>query len=234
MRDSAQTGKPGYDEWGYKNGLTLRQEAKAGGAFQFSRPEDVTTHPYIGTRAVLASTGRDTVFPHDAWGTLYQVDVDFDSMSALLTILYDGDDAGGGQVPGPDFGIRNPDNINWADDGFIYVQEDMAKSIPPWFGGQSHEEASVWQLEPLKGTIQRVARMNRSILLPQGVTDSLANVMGAWESSGILDVTHLFEHHPGEKLFLVTIQAHSVQDGLIAKANLFEGGQLVWLSKKGY
>ncbi|MDT7043221.1 hypothetical protein [Candidatus Nitronereus thalassa] len=234
VQDSAQAGQPGYDEWGYKNGLTLRREAKAGGAFQFSRPEDVSTHPRIGTRAVLASTGRDTVFSHDAWGALYQVDVDFDSMSGLLTILYDGDDAGGGQVPGSDYGIRNPDNLDWADDGFIYVQEDMAKSLPPWFGGQSHEEASVWQLDPLKGTIQRVARMNRSIGFQQGETESSPEVVGAWESSGILDVTHLFEPNPGEKLFLSTIQAHSVQDGLIAKANLFEGGQLVWLIENGY
>jgi 2',3'-cyclic-nucleotide 2'-phosphodiesterase / 3'-nucleotidase / 5'-nucleotidase len=232
--DPANAGKPGYDDWGYKNGLTLRREAKAGGAFQFSRPEDVSANPRIGTRAVFSSTGRDAVFPHDSWGTIYQVDLDFDSMSAVLTILYDGDDAGGGQVAGPDFGIRNPDNLDWADDGLIYVQEDMAKSLPLLFGGQSHKEASVWQLDPLNGAIQRVAEINRSARLPQGSTDSFPKVIGEWESSGILDVTSFFDTHSGEKLFLSTIQTHTVQDGLIAESSLVEGGQLVWLSKKGF
>ncbi len=55
--DRTKAGEKGYDPFGYKTGLTLRREAKAGGAFQFSRPEDVSTHPSIGTQAVLASTG---------------------------------------------------------------------------------------------------------------------------------------------------------------------------------
>lgn len=233
VSDFAKAGQPGYDNWGYKNGFTLRREAKAEGAFQFSRPEDVSTHPIIGTRAVFASTGRDAVFPQDAWGTIYQVDVDFDSMEAKLTVLFDGDDAGGGRVSSPDFGIRNPDNLDWADDGIIYVQEDRAKSVPPLFGNQSHEEASVWRLDPQNQTIQRVAQINRATLLPRGSTDSRSDIIGAWESSGILDVTQLFETYPGERLFLSTIQAHSVRDGLIGETSLVEGGQLVFLSTHG-
>jgi hypothetical protein len=232
--DSAKAGHPGYDDWGYKDGLTLRREAKAGGAFQFSRPEDMDTHPSIGTRAVVASTGHDTVFPKDAWGTIYQVDLNFHSMSAILTILYDGDEAGDGLVLGPDFGIRNPDNLDWADDGFLYVQEANAKTLPPLFGSESGEEASIWRLDPHNGRIQRVAQINRSVWLPDGTTDSRPDILGAWESSGLLDVTQLFDTKPGEKLFLSTIQAHSVRDGVIADANLVEGGQLVWLSQQGY
>jgi len=230
--DSAKADQPGYDEWGYKDGFTLRREAKAGGAFQFSRPEDVSTHPLIGTRAVFSSTGHDEVFRQDAWGTIYQVDLNFDAMTATLTILYDGDDAGGGQVRGPDFGLRNPDNLDWADDGFIYVQEDNAKMMQPLFGSQSGEEASIWRLDPQNGTIQRVAQMDRSVSLPNRMTDSLPDMIGAWESSGIIDVTELFETQAGERLLLSTIQAHSVRDGLITQANLVEGGQLVFLSKR--
>jgi len=232
--DPTKAGQPGYDEWGYKDGFTLCREAKASGAFQFSRPEDVSTHPLIGTRAVFSSTGRDAVFHQDAWGTIYQVDLNVDAMSATLAILYDGDDAGGGQVRGPDFGLRNPDNLDWADDGFIYVQEDNAKKMQPLFGGQSGEEASIWRLDPQNGTIQRIAQMDRSISLPGRMTDSRPDKIGAWESSGILDVTGLFETQAGERVFLSTIQAHSVRDGLITQANLVEGGQLVFLSKRDY
>ena len=150
--DRAKAGKQGYDALGYKAGLTLRREAKAGGAFQFPRPEDVSTHPSIGTRAVLASTGWDTVFPgHDAWGALYQIDVDLERMTARLTIVYDGDDAGGAGLAHPDAGIRNPDNLDWADDGWIYIQEDNAKQRDPLFGSHSGQEASLWRLDPLTG-----------------------------------------------------------------------------------
>jgi len=228
--DRAKAGDKGYDSLGYKTGLTLRREAKAGGAFQFSRPEDVSTHPSIGTRAVLASTGRDTVFPdHDAWGTMYQIDVDPERMTATLTILYDGDDAGGARFSHPDDGIRSPDNLVWAGDGSIYVQEDNAKNQAPLFGGHSGQEASLWRLDPLAGTVERIARIDRSVVLPQGSTDEQPDMIGKWESSGILDVTHLFESRVGERMLLATVQAHTIRDGLIATRKLGESGQLILL-----
>ncbi len=230
--DGTKAGEKGYDPMGYKTGLTLRREAKAGGAFQFSRPEDVSTHPVIGTRAVLASTGRDTVFPdHDAWGTIYRIDVDFEAMTATLTILYDGDDAGGARFSHPDEGIRNPDNLEWGEDGWIYIQEDKAKQRDPLFGSHSGQEASLWRLDPLTGEVQRIARIDRSIILPKGSTDENPGVIGAWESSGILDVTHLFDTRVEERVLLATVQAHTIRDGLIAKHRLDEGGQLILLRR---
>lgn len=230
--DKTKAGEKGYDSLGYKTGLTLRREAKAGGAFQFSRPEDVSTHPVIGTRAVLASTGRDTVFPdHDAWGTIYQIDVDLEQMRATLTILYDGDDAGGARFSHPDEGIRSPDNLDWARDGSIYVQEDNAKRQPPLFGSRSGQEVSLWRLDPLTGAVQRIARIDRSVVLPEGSTDAKPTVIGKWESSGILDVTHLFESRVGERVLLATVQAHTIHDGIIAQQKLGEGGQLLLLRR---
>lgn len=230
--DGTKAGEKGYDQFGYKNGFTLRQEAKAGGALQFSRPEDVSTHPSIGTRAVLASTGWDVVFPdHDGWGTIYQVDVDFEAMRGTLKILYDGDDAGGAQFPRPDLGVRSPDNLDWAEDGFIYVQEDNAKKRSPRFGSQSGQEASIWRLDPLSHEVQRIAQINRSVVLPKGSTDGRPDAIGEWESSGILDVTRLFDSHVGERVLLATVQAHTIHDGTISKNQLFEGGQLILLRR---
>ena len=227
--DRTKAGSKGYDSLGYKTGLTLRQEAKAGGAFQFSRPEDVSTHPSIGTRAVLASTGRDTVFPgHDAWGTVYQIDVDLKEMKATLTILYDGDDAGG-RFSHPDAGIRNPDNLDWGEDGLLYIQEDKAKQRDPLFGSHSGQESSIWRLDPLTGTVERIARIDRSVVLPKGSTDDKSGVIGEWESAGILDVTHLFDSRVGGRVLLATVQAHTIRDGMIATRNLVESGQLILL-----
>ena len=231
--DQSKAGRAGYDELGYKNGFTLRREAKSGGAFQFSRPEDVSTHPDRGTRVAFASTGRASVYDgHDSWGTIYQVDVDLAGMRATLTILYDGDDAGGGQVESPDHGIRSPDNLDWSHDGFVYIQEDNSKELRPFFGSISGEEASIWRLDPENGTIQRIAQMDHSQVTAAGTTDPKFHMVGKWESSGIVDVSELFDPEVKSQWLLATVQAHKLTDRVIEKANLVEGGQLILLHKE--
>ena len=100
----------------------------------------------------------------------------------------------------------------------------------PRFGSQSKQEVSIWKLHPSKGTIHRIAQINRSVSLMGDTTDSSPDVMGMWESSGILDITQFFDVLPGERLLLATVQAATVYDGLINEANLVKGGQLVFLS----
>ncbi|MBE9174558.1 DUF839 domain-containing protein, partial [Synechocystis salina LEGE 06155] len=122
-------GTDGYDALGFAT--QAKQDALAAqvGAFQFSRPEDLATSPIDGTVAVLASTGRDSLFPADSWGTTYLLDFDFSDLTNItadINAIYDGDDAGAGQFAGPDFGLRSPDNLEWADDGQIYIQEDRS------------------------------------------------------------------------------------------------------------
>lgn len=226
VRDQAQAGNLGYDDLGYKDDVTLRAEALLQGAFSFSRPEDVSTHPLTGTQAVVASTGRSNLFGGaDSLGTIYQVDVDFTNITsptADLTILYDGD-------ADPTQALRSPDNLDWADDGYIYVQEDRA--FNPAFGlnAVNPHEASILQLDPATGAVTRVAEMNRSAV-PSDQTDTAPNDVGRWESSGILDVSTLFGVDPGQ-LFLFNVQAHSLQGGVIASANLVQGGQMALLLK---
>ncbi|RMF25731.1 MAG: DUF839 domain-containing protein, partial [Cyanobacteria bacterium J083] len=220
----------GYDELGFATQAQQDQLFIDAGGFQFSRPEDVATNPADGTIAVLASTGRASRFPADSWGTTYKVDVDFGAdgnpLTAKLDILYDGDDAGKGQFAGADFGLRSPDNLEWADDGQIYIQED--RSVDE-FGLTSGEEASIWKLDPDSGKLTRVAQIDRSAV-PEGQTDGDPDDIGDWESSGIIDVSTLFEQNPGE-LFLFDVEAHSIRDGIIAEAGLVQGGQLAFLSK---
>lgn len=179
----------------------------------------------------MASTGRGGRFPSDDWGTTYKIDVDFNDIAtgditATLDILYDGDDAGAGQFEGPDFGLRSPDNLEWAKDGFIYLQEDRSTKNAT-FGGESGEEASIWRLDPNSSDLVRVAQINRSAV-PEGQTDGDPTDLGDWESSGITDVSTLFGEEPGD-LFLFDVQAHSIRDGIIEDANLVQGGQLAFL-----
>jgi hypothetical protein len=220
VKDSSQAGQTGYDSQGYKDDSLLRAEADGLGAFSFSRPEDLHTNPHNGTQAVFASTGRASDFPSDEYGTTYILDVEFnckgDPLLGDMTILYDGDDANNRQN-----GLRSPDNLVWANDGLIYVQEDRSTSN---FGT---EEASIWQLDPLNpGNAVRIAQLDRSAV-PDGQTDTAIADVGNWETSGIIDVSSLFGSK--DPLFLFDVQAHSLTNGAIADKNLVQGGQLLFM-----
>ncbi|MDX2216196.1 MAG: DUF839 domain-containing protein [Oculatellaceae cyanobacterium bins.114] len=228
-------GTPGYDALGYATQTTQDALARAVSNFQFSRPEDVSTNPADGTQAVLASTGRaEFAGGADTWGTTYRIDVNFNNIDAAggitarVDILYDGNDAGAGQFQGPDFGLRSPDNLDWSEDGSIYIQEDRSTTPATLFGGTSGEEASIWKLNPTNGALTRIGQINRSAV-PTGQTDSRPTDLGNWESSGVLDVSELFGQ-PAGNLFVFDVQAHSLTGGPITSGNLVEGGQLSLLS----
>ena len=217
----------GCDAQGMRNADSRIAAAYDLGAFRFSRLEDLATDPADPRRAVVASTGG-AAFAADRWGTLYVIAVDFSGnkaeIPATLTILHDGDST----LPDPDHGLRNPDNLDWSEAG-IFVQEDRAEKGGP-FGRLSGREAAVWHIDPATGEATRIAEIDRSAVAPAVATDFAAGDIGHWESSGILDVTALFDTAPGERLLLATVQAHGITDGPIAAHRLVEGGQLLWLS----
>lgn len=244
----SEDGATGYDEYGYPTQRNLWRQAEALGAFGFSRPEDVAYNPADPSEIVLASTGVDTydVLPSgdgaDSFGTLYTLKTNFANLTAELTIVYDGD-------ADPSRALRSPDNLDWADDGYIYVQEDKAEedtlSGEPLFGpgAANPNEASILKLDPATGLISRVARIDRSVVLdpttvdPYSAVDNDAGVTGAWETSGILDVSTLFDE-PAGTLFLFDVQAHGIEDQDVVAGNadsrildddLVEGGQLGFL-----
>jgi hypothetical protein len=222
-------GTPGYDEQGYLDDVTMRAIADAKGAFSFSRPEDLATNPEDGTEAVFASTGRGGLFPSDNWGTTYTVDIRENLMPndnwvrAKLHIVHDTDDYG-------DYGIRSPDNLEWAEDGYVYIQEDRSTSPSELFGGDSGREASIARLDVRSRAFTIIAEMDRDVVLPVGSTDGGAGDIGNWESSGVLDLSDLFGAAPGQTILLATVQAHGITDGIIASEGLVQGGQLILLT----
>ncbi|MEO0478913.1 MAG: alkaline phosphatase PhoX [Planctomycetota bacterium] len=210
----------------------LRGAAQANGAFQFSRPEDVSTNPADGTQVVFASTGRGSSFPSDNWGTTYLVDIDFPvagAPTADITILADSDG-----LSVPDEGVRSPDNLVWADNGLIYIQEDRSTSPSSLFGGVTGIDASMWELDPNTQAITRVGEINRSVILPLDASDLAPSTLGLWESSGVIDVTSFFPTAPGETLLIANVQAHGIRDGSIGDNPLRdEGGQIFFMSNAG-
>jgi hypothetical protein len=248
LSQASEDGSTGYDEYGYPTQRNLWTQAEAASAFQFSRPEDIATNPKRGhgNEFVLASTGVDTfdVDPAtgngaDTFGTVYTMKIDFSDIGnpvGTLKILYDGD-------ADTSRALRSPDNVDWADNGYIYVQEDRAEvdslTGEPLFGegAANPNEASIVKINPYTGEVERVGHIDRGALVPGGTTDMDAGVAGAWETSGVLDVSKLFGEKPGS-LFLFDVQAHGLEDqegvsgsgGRLVDGDLVEGGQLVLLA----
>lgn len=233
-------GSTGFDIFGYPTQGNLWLQAKALGAFGFSRPEDVATNPGNGREAVFASTGVDDyVGGADSFGTIYTVKTNFNNMSATLDIVYDGD-------ADPTRAVRSPDNLDWADDGLIYVQEDEAEEATlagePLFGpgAANPNEAGIVRMDKHGNRMERIANIDRSVVLDPSTlgtpVDQDAGNAGEWESSGILDVSQLFGEKKGS-LFLFTVQAHGIEDqddfnadSRIIDGDLVEGGQLLFLT----
>jgi hypothetical protein len=233
-------GANGYDEFGYPTQSNLWTQAEALGAFGFSRPEDVATNPADGAQVVIASTGRGSDFGGaDQVGTIYTMQLDFtdiDNPSATTTILYDGD-------ADPAQALRSPDNLDWADDGFIYVQEDRAVDGLFGAGAINPNDAGVVRIDPATGEVERIANIDLNAVAPFGAVEETGSTdIGRWESSGILDVSALFGRAPGT-LFIADVQAHGIDDqdrfvtdgpaAQITDGNLKEGGQLVFLAAPG-
>jgi hypothetical protein len=267
-RKASDFDRTGYDENGYPTQGNLWLQAKKLGAFGFSRPEDVATNPDKPNAAVLASTGVDNfdIDPMtdngvDTFGTMYVIETDFDTMTAELEIIYDGD-------ADPSRSLRSPDNLDWGDDGYIYIQEDKAEDVtasgdeflfgtrqevddvltdcdPNGLSGplcaQNGAEAGIVLMDEETGAVLRIASIDRSVVLdasiddPTDAVDNDAGIAGEWESSGIVDVSTLFDEEPGT-LFLFDVQAHGIDDqedvnpsSRISDGDLVEGGQLLFL-----
>ncbi len=251
LGEASEDGSSGFDEFGFPTQGNLWNQAEEAGAFQFSRPEDVATNPHDGSEFVLASTGREDDFDgDDLVGEIYTMDIVFDfdgegnfnGATGDLNVLYDGDSD-------PSQTLRSPDNLDWADDGLIYVQEDRAVGGIFGDGAVNPNEAGIVRLDPAVegGNPQRIANIDPSVTLPVGAVEENLFFngqydVGDWESSGILDVSSLFGAEPGS-LFLSTVQAHGIDDqgrfeateGTLAERltddDLKEGGQLLFLGQ---
>jgi serralysin len=233
----------GYDAQGFATYAQQSKLATDAKAFFFNRVEDVSTSPTDATQVAFNVTGVDGT--SNIFGSVYKIDVDFNDLAkgditGKVDILYDGNDEGK-----KDLGLRSPDNLDWADDGKIYINEDRAISAA-LFAGTGKAEASIFSIDPSvvdpSKTLTRIAQVDRSAV-PAGQNDINPTDVGNWETSGILDVSNLFGNKPGE-VFLFDVQAHSVKGGSIISAtnvdgngdgtktdaeNLVEGGQLSFL-----
>jgi Ca2+-binding RTX toxin-like protein len=232
--DLTKADTTGYDSLGFvtqatQDALAFNPTNANDKAFGFVRVEDVSTSPLDGTVVAFNATGNGTIFGgKDAWGTVYRIDIDFVNIATgdirgKVDILNDGNVT-------LDNGLRSPDNLVWAEDGKIYLNEDPAVT---GFGATSGLANSIFVLDPSvanpSSTLTRVAIADRSAAaFPYNQTDGAPTDLGSWETSGITDVSNLFNQAPGT-LMLNAVQAHSFANGNVASQSLVEGGQLGFL-----
>jgi hypothetical protein len=216
-------GAAGFDSLGYATQANLDAQAQATGAFRFARPEDVDTNPRNGTEAAFVTTGTSAGgLAGNTQSAIYKFNFDFADISnpkAKVSVLYDGNEDKSASR------IRSADNIEWSADGSLWVNEDGTYDFGTDPFNKSDGRVVRISLESgLAGSLTTIAEINRTALYPATV-DALP-ALGDWETSGVLDVSALFNMAAGS-LFLQAVQAHGLRDGLIASLNLTEGGQLL-------
>lgn len=222
----------------------LRQLAVDQGALQLSRIEDGEVNPLNSQMAVFVSTGTTAFDKGDLYGNVYTLDFSaaFGSDGlisgagdSVLKVVYDGD-----LLVDPTTGLRNPDNMTISADGFAYLQEDRANGggTDISAGNFGTQEASIWKLaiDPITGDSigdpTRWAQIDRTAVptaygqTQPAFTNPDSNGVGNWESSGIIDVSAMYDSTAGS-YFLANVQAHSLKDGNIGGSGyLVEGGQI--------
>ncbi len=234
---------PNYTQLGAP---ALRLLAVGAGALQLSRIEDGEVNPLNSQQAVFVSTGTVTDFEKgDLYGNVYTLDFGaaFGSDGlisgagdSVLKVVYDGD-----LLADPTTGLRNPDNMTISADGHAYIQEDRANGggIDTSLGNFGTQEASIWKLaiDPITGSSTgealRWAQIDRTAVptaygqsQPAVVTQPDPAGVGNWESSGIIDVSTIYDSAPGS-FFLANVQAHNLLGGnLQGNGYLVEGGQI--------
>jgi hypothetical protein len=184
----------------------LEAASDAANAFQFVRTEDLAYDKTDPNIVYIADTGRasnTTTNGHASTnGRIWKMVLNKKDPLKVdsLSILYDGDAVGLGQVNV----IHQPDNMETTND-YLYVTED------PSSANQGVSPGRIWRIAlhgPGAGTAEIVANVLQTYDGdPSMDVDGFSNAaQGYWESSGIIDVSTIF----GPGTFLVTIQAHSL------------------------
>jgi hypothetical protein len=196
------------------NGGQINTSASAQGATSFLRPEDGAWNPKNKNQFFFVTTDQFDQVKDGQGATigrsrLWQVDF-ADASNPLLggTIKPVIDGTGPTQML---------DNMTVDADGIVWLQEDV--------GGNAHN-GKIWRFDPNTGALTEVFHHDVARFGDNGVP-ATAPYNNDEESSGIIDVTELFDDaswYHGGKVLLADVQAHY---GL--PSPLIQGGQLLLL-----
>lgn len=205
----------------------LKAAATAKGGFRFDRMEDLAVMPGRETRVFLADTGKA---PATLRGRVYQFDFDkHNPYRASMRMIINGD----GAPPNGGDDIFNPDNMD-ASEKVLMIQEDRESIFRAGTPANSGGYARVMEYRFSDGRLRSVARVNTPPGAPPNPENCAGCLPGTWESSGIIDVSHIF----GRDWWLLDVQAHNStapQPGptLVPNSSTGENGQLLLVKVPG-
>ena len=227
----------------------LERWSQLNGVFRFVRLEDMAYDKRQGMSNVLyvVDSGRGSAGGPAAGtstnGRVWKMVLDTADPTKVtsLSVLIEGDDSVV-KTPGE---IHQPDNIESTPNG-LYITEDPGSSqqfnfTPEQIADGRRTEARIWQYRLSDGAMAVAFKVDQSA--DEGPTDvdpATRGNVGAWEASGIVDVSDWF----GPGMFLVTVQAHTLfvetapgldvtGDGTPDILNKREGGQLLLVHVPG-
>lgn len=180
-------------------GQRLNDAANALGAMDFIRIEDAAYDPGQPGVTYFADTGA---WSHETrLGRIYRLTIDpAHPSNASLEVVFDGDEGDP---------IANPDNLGISDEALV-IQEDRN------FAKSGYNRVWVWDL--MTQDLTAVARTD-----PSERAMERAGGPGAWESSGVVDVSEFF----GDGAWLMNVQAHYLkvrQPGPSLRVDSAKGG----------
>jgi hypothetical protein len=204
QRDPAGVGIDG-PQW------VLEKWSQLNGVFRFVRLEDMAYDKRAGMSNVVyvVDSGRGLAGTPAAGlstnGRIWKFVVDPQDPTQVdsMSILIDGDTA---PVRDPN-SIHQPDNIETTAAGSLLVTEDPGSSQQFNPGDANATTSRLWLHNLTTGVKIVAARVDQSA--DEGPTDvdiAAAGRLGAWESSGVVDVSAAF----GPGAFLIDVQAHSL------------------------
>jgi hypothetical protein len=159
---------------------SLKAAATAKDAFRFDRLEDIAVQPNKAGRTFIADTGKPESGQPTERGRVYQFDINpRDPTQATLKMILNGD------APDND-DIVNPDNMD-ASSKVLVIQEDRE---------------SAFRNSPSRVLVYRFS--SQSLFTAAQVLKPATATSFQWESSGVIDASHLL----GKDWWLVDVQAH--------------------------
>jgi hypothetical protein len=203
------------------NSTRLKERATELRAFIFDRMEDLAPLPGRETRVFLADTGKGA----RPRGRVYQFDFDkHNPYRASMRMILNGD---GGDD------IFNADNMD-ASKKVLMIQEDRESIFRAGTPANSGGYARVMEYRFSDKRLRSVARVNTPPGAPPNPENCAGCLPGTWESSGIIDVSHIF----GRDWWLLDVQAHNStapQPGptLVPNSSSGENGQLLLVRVPG-
>lgn len=203
----------------------LEAASDAAGAMTFARPEDGAFNPRNRDEYFFVTTGEAA--GANVLGRLYSLRLNAGdpTETARLEVLYNADQviAAGGDT------ALSPDNID-VSQHFLMINEDGTSSSRQAMT-TLNRDGSIWRFNLSGYQGVDVSSAARIVELDTPGADGIAvPTPGTWETSGIIDTTHLFKAAGparGQESWLFDVQAH--RPTTAPESNTVEDGQLLML-----